>query len=168
MAVVIALSNYLVQFPLPHDRLGNWLTFSAFSYPIAFLIEDVANRTRGIAFAKRIVFFGFIVGVILSFATAPIRIAVASGSTFLVSGLCNVLIFHRLRHMQWWQVPLISTALSSVLDSAMFFSLAFAGTQTPWAQFAMGDLAVKLLMSVLFLPFYRFLYPLLGASPKTA
>lgn len=159
MALTIAASNYLVQYPL----FNNWLTYGAFTFPLVFVIEDLSNRLRGARFATRIVLFGFIIGIILSFATATTRIAAASGATFLISGLCNVFVFHRLRNLAWWKAPLISSVFAATLDSSLFFALAFAGTELPWLKLALGDLVVKLWMVVCLLPLYRLLYPFLTA-----
>ena len=160
MAITIAASNYLVQYPL----LNNWLTYGAFAYPCVFLIEDLSNRLRGAKFAARVVLFGFVVGVLMSFAISTARIASASGGAFLISGLCNVFVFHRLRKLAWWKAPLISSLLASVLDTFLFFALAFAGTDLPWFNLALGDLGAKLLMLVCLLPLYRLLYPRLTSS----
>ena len=149
MAVVVTASNVLVQHPL-----GEWLTWGALSYPFAFLVTDLVNRRFGPGGARRVVLAGFACAVVLSFWLATPRIAAASGSAFLVAQLADVQVFDRLRNARWWQAPLVSSALGSVLDTALFFSLAFAGTELPttvllswevpiWVTWALGDLAVK-------------------------
>ena len=161
MSAVLALSNYLVFFPL-----GDWLTWAAFSYPLAFLVTDCVNRVAGADCARRVVLAGFAVGVPLSFAVnaaageetlAAFRVAAASGAAFACAQLMDVAVFNRLRNRRWWLPPLASSAPSSAVDSALFFGLAFAGTDVPWMQLAAGDLAVKLLMVAALLPPYRFL-----------
>lgn len=164
MAAVLVASNYLVQFPA-----GDWLTLAAFTYPLAFLVTDCVNRAAGAAAAARVAAFGFLFGVPLSFAfnlltaadpagaAAAGRIAIASGIAFAAAQAADIAIFHRLRRAAWWLPPLASSAPASVLDTALFFSLAFAGTAVPWPQLAIGDLAVKALMLALLLPPYRIL-----------
>ncbi|WP_235830287.1 queuosine precursor transporter [Algihabitans albus] len=149
MAVVVTASNILVQYPL-----NDWITWGAFTYPIAFLVTDLANRALGPAQARRVVYAGFALAVVLSILLADPRIALASGSAFLVAQLLDVTIFDRLRKAAWWQAPLASSTLGSVTDTALFFSLAFAGTGLPWVTWAIGDLGVKLAMAlVLLIPF---------------
>lgn len=164
MAVVLVVSNYLVQFPL-----GNWLTLAAFTYPLAFLVTDCVNRTGGGGIAARVVGVGFIFGVPLSLAfnyftadsggwLAAVRISAASGLAFALAQTMDIAIFNRLRRRAaWWQPPLFSSALASVADTALFFSLAFAGSDVPWLTLGLGDLAVKALMLLLLLPPYRLL-----------
>ena len=149
MAVVVTASNILVQYPI-----NDWLTWGAFSYPFAFLVTDLTNRRLGPASARRVVWAGFAFAVVLSAWLATPRIAGASGTAFLVGQLADVWVFHRLRHLKWWQAPLVSSSLGSVLDTALFFSMAFAGTGLPWVTWGMGDLAVKAVFAaVLLIPF---------------
>ena len=159
MAAVLIVSNYLVQFPL-----GNWLTWAAFTYPIAFLVTDCINRTAGAALATKVVLFGFLFGVPLSFLFILAstgdwfiagRIAGASGLGFISAQAADIAIFSRLRNAAWWLPPVASSAPASLLDTTVFFFVAFAGTNTPWAALAAGDLAIKILMVVLLLPLYR-------------
>ena len=150
MALVIALSNYLVQFPI-----GDWLTLAAFSYPLCFLVTDISNRFHGVSFARRVVFFGFAFGALLSVMLATPRIAVASGTAFLVSQWLDVMIFNRLRQQIWWKAPLFSSACGSIVDTALFFGLAFAFTNNPWVTLAAGDFLAKAAMFLLLLPVYR-------------
>ena len=149
MVVVVAASNYLVQFPL-----NDWLTWAAFTYPVSFLVTDLVNRFLGPRPARRVVYIGFALAVMLSLWLATPRIALASGGAFLVAQLLDVRVFDRLRRGVWWRAPLVSSALASAVDTALFFGLAFAGTGLPWVTWAIGDLGVKLLVAfALLLPF---------------
>ncbi len=143
MALVIVISNILVKFPI-----NNWLTWGALSYPFAFLVTDVTNRRYGAGTARRVVYFGFAVGVLASLYFADTRIALASGSAFLFAQLVDVSLFDWLRDRIWWVAPLISSVVSTILDTYMFFALAFSGSGDPWVQWAMGDLGVKLAMAL--------------------
>ena len=140
MAVVVAASNYLVQIPI-----NDWFTWGAFTYPIAFLVTDLTNRRFGPAQARRVVYAGFALGVAISLYTATGRIALASGTAFLVAQLFDVWLFNRLRSAKaWWRAPAISSTLASALDTVLFFSLAFAMTGLPWITWAAGDYGAKL------------------------
>lgn len=152
MAAIVLVSNVLVQFPI-----NPWLTWGAFSYPVAYFVTDVCNRTSGPAAARRIAWIGFAVGLILSVIFAPLRIAVASGAAFIVSQLLDVAIFNRLRRQSWWQAPLFGSDAASVVDTSLFFGIAFAGSSIAWLPLAAGDLGVKLLMALALLPPYRLL-----------
>jgi queuosine precursor transporter len=157
MAAVIVLSNVLVQHPI-----NDWLTWGAFSYPLVFLVVDLANRTLGPAAAKRVAWVGFAVAVLVSLGLAPWRIAVASGTAFIAAQWLDIRVFNRLRRATWWQAPLIGSLLASVLDTALFFFLAFAGTGMDWRMLAAGDLAVKAAMAVVLLAPYRMALPYLA------
>jgi uncharacterized PurR-regulated membrane protein YhhQ (DUF165 family) len=157
MAAVIVLSNVLVQHPI-----NDWLTWGAFSYPLVFLVSDLTNRALGPQAARRVAFVGFAIAVAMSLALAPWRIAVASGAAFLFSQLMDVVAFNRWRRYTWWKAPLIGSLVASVVDTAVFFFLAFAGTELDWMMLATGDLAVKAAMAVLLLAPYRALLPRLG------
>ena len=150
MAAIGLLSNLLVQFPL-----NAWLTWGAFSYPVAYFVTDVCNRVAGPPLARRVAWIGFAVGLACSALLAPVRIAVASGAAFIVSQLLDVAVFNRLRQQSWWRAPLFGSSAASVLDTGIFFSLAFAGTPVPWLPLAGGDLGVKLAMALALLPPYR-------------
>ena len=150
MAAVLLLSNVLVQYPI-----NDWLTWGAFTYPLAFLVTDICNRSFGALQARKVVYCGFALGVAISWYFADERIALASGSAFLLAQLLDVAIFARLRHASWWRAPLLSSAAASVLDTYLFFAIAFIGTGLPWPSWAAGDLAVKLLVAVALLPAYR-------------
>jgi len=152
MAVIVLVSNILVQYPL-----NAWLTWGAFSYPVAYLVTDVCNRAYGAPLARRVAWIGFAVGFIASALMAPLRIAIASGSAFIVSQLLDVAIFNRLRQQSWWKAPLLGSAAASVVDTALFFSLAFGGTEISWLHLAVGDLGIKLGMAFVLLPPYRLL-----------
>jgi len=152
MAAIVMASNVLVQF-----TVADWLTWGAFTYPFAFLVTDVMNRVHGAAAARRVVLAGFVTGVAWSLIAAgldatTLRIAVASGTAFLVAQLTDVAIFDALRGGRWWKAPLVSTLIGSALDTALFFGLAFsaalpADVNTGWANEAV---------------------PLLGHGPVTA
>lgn len=140
MALVVGVSNYLVQFPI-----NDWLVWGAITYPLAFLVNDLVNRLHGAETARKVVYAGFAVGVALSLSVESIetRIALASGTAFLLAQLLDVAIFSRFRDGRWWVAPSISSGISSVVDTLLFFSIAFAGSGLPWLQWAAGDLAVK-------------------------
>lgn len=149
MAGVVLASNVLVQFPI-----NDWLTWGAITYPVAFLVSELVNRRHGPTQARRVAWVGFAVAVAASLVLAPERIAVASGTAFLLSQWLDIGVFDRLRHGSWWRAPLVATLLAAVLDTAVFWGIAFAGTSDPWVTWALGDLAVKLALGVaLLLPF---------------
>lgn len=149
MAAVVLASNILVKFPI-----NDWLTWGAITYPVAFLVSELVNRRHGPQHARRVAWVGFAVAVAASLVLAPARIAVASGTAFLLSQWLDIGVFDRLRHGSWWRAPLVATLLAAVLDTAIFWSIAFAGTSDPWITWALGDLAVKLALGVaLLLPF---------------
>lgn len=152
MAVVVTASNILVQYPI-----NDWLTWAAFSYPFAFLVTDLTNRRLGPGNARRVVWAGFAFAVALSAWLATPRIAGASGTAFLFGQLADVWAFDRLRHLKWWQAPLVSSSLGSILDTALFFSLAFAGSGLPWVTWGAGDLGVKAVFAALLLIPFRLL-----------
>ncbi len=150
MVLVVAISNYLVQFPL-----NDWLTWGAFTYPVTFLVTDLVNRRFGPGTARRVVAVGFLAAAVISLELAPWRIAAASASAFLFGQLFDVQIFDRLRRANWWLPPLISSTLGSVLDTMIFFSIAFAGSGAPWISWGAGDLSVKLACALFFLAPFR-------------
>jgi len=163
MTLVVAASNWLVQF-----AINDWLTWGAFSYPFAFLVTDLTNRAYGARRARQVVAVGFLVAVALSFALVEPgfwRIPVASGAAFLIGQLLDVSVFNRLRRSSWWLAPLVSSTLASVLDTAIFFSGAFAGEELPWITWALGDLAVKLAMALLLLAPFRLLMAVYAPLP---
>jgi hypothetical protein len=164
MALVIASSNYLVQFPVKYYGLQELLTYGAFTYPIAFLITDLANRKYGKNNAKQIVYLGFVLGVFLTlyFSTnyldlISIRIAIGSGSAFLIAQLIDVNIFDKLRKKIWFAAPLASSLIGSIIDTFLFFSISFYGTGINWVTLSMGDLLVKIFVALLMLVPFRFL-----------
>ena len=164
MALVVALSNYLVQFPVSYFRLQDLLTYGAFSYPVAFLITDLSNRRYGKNTAKKIVYLGFILGVILTFYFSTnysdlisIRIAIGSGTAFLVAQLIDVNIFDRLRKRIWFIAPLASSLIGSSIDTFLFFSISFYGTGINWITLSFGDLFVKIFVALVMLVPFRFL-----------
>lgn len=150
MMAVVTASNILVQFPI-----NDWLTWGAFTYPVSFLVTDLTNRALGPARARLVVYAGFALAVGLSIWLATPRIAVASGSAFLLAQLLDIRVFDRLRQGSWWRAPFVSSLLASAVDTALFFSLAFAGTGLPWLTWGVGDFAVKAAMAiVMLLPFW--------------
>jgi len=164
MAFVVALSNYLVQFPINYFGLENLLTYGAFSYPIAFLITDLSNRKYGKNIAKKIVYLGFALGVFLTlyFSTnysdlISIRIAIGSGTAFLVAQLIDVHVFDRLRKKIWFMAPLISSLIGSSIDTFLFFSISFYGTELNWITLSFGDLSVKIFVALIMLIPFRLL-----------
>ena len=164
MGVVIIVSNYLVQFPISKFNLQNILTYGAFSYPITFLITDLANRRFGKEKARKLVYFGFIFGILLTLFVSTnfedvisIRIAIGSGSAFLIAQLIDIEIFQKLRNKVWFLAPMTSSIFGSIIDTFLFFSISFLGTGVPWVTLAFGDLFVKILMVFLMLIPFRLL-----------
>ena len=164
MASVVALSNYLVQFPIKYFNLENLLTYGAFSYPIAFLITDISNRKYGKNIAKKIVYIGFLLGIFLTlyFSTnysdlISIRIAIGSGTAFIIAQLIDVHIFNKLRKKIWFAAPLVSSLIGSTIDTFLFFSISFYGTGLNWVTLSFGDLFVKIFVALLMLIPFRLL-----------
>jgi queuosine precursor transporter len=164
MGAVVLISNYLVQFPIKHHGLENLLTYGAFSYPVAFLITDLANRFYGKLIARKIVYVGFVVGIMftLIFSTnfadlISVRIAIGSGSAFIVAQLLDVQIFDKLRKEKWFIAPLTSSLIGSTVDTFLFFSISFYATGIPWFTLSLGDLAVKILVALIMLLPFRLL-----------
>ena len=164
MGVVVLSSNYLVQFPIKYYGLEEILTYGAFSYPIAFLITDLANRSYGKLVARKIVYIGFAIGIsfTLIFSTnfadlISVRIAIGSGTAFLVAQLLDVQIFDQLRKKKWFIAPLTSSLIGSTIDTFLFFSISFYATGIPWVTLSLGDLAVKILVALIMLIPFRIL-----------
>ena len=164
MGLVVLASNYLVQFPIKHYGLEEILTYGAFSYPIAFLITDLANRSFGKIVARKIVYIGFAIGIsfTLLFSTnftdlISIRIAIGSGTAFLVAQLLDVQIFDKLRKKEWFVAPLTSSLIGSTIDTFIFFSISFYGTGIPWITLSLGDLSVKIFVALMMLIPFRLL-----------
>ncbi len=164
MGVVVLASNYLVQFPIKYYGLEEILTYGAFSYPIAFLITDLANRSFGKIVARKIVYIGFAIGIsfTLLFSTnfadlISIRIAIGSGTAFLVAQLLDVQIFDKLRKKEWFVAPLTSSLIGSTIDTFIFFSISFYGTGIPWITLSLGDLSVKIFVALIMLVPFRLL-----------
>ena len=164
MGVVVLSSNYLVQFPIKNYGLDEILTYGAFSYPIAFLITDLANRSYGKLVARKIVYIGFAIGIsfTLIFSTnfadlISVRIAIGSGTAFLVAQLLDVQIFDQLRKRKWFIAPLTSSLIGSTIDTFLFFSISFYATGIPWVTLSLGDLAVKILVALVMLIPFRLL-----------
>jgi len=170
MGVVVLSSNYLVQFPIEYYGLEEILTYGAFSYPVAFLITDLANRSYGKLVARKIVYIGFVIGVTftLLFSTKfadliSVRIAIGSGTAFLVAQLLDVQIFDQLRNNKWFIAPLTSSLFGSTVDTFLFFSISFYATGIPWVTLSLGDLAVKILVALVMLIPFRLLLGTLKA-----
>ena len=164
MALTVVLSNYLVQFPVHYMGFQDLLTYGAFSYPIAFLITDLSNRRYGKNTAKNIVYLGFILGVILTFYFSTnysdlisIRIAIGSGTAFIVAQLIDVNIFDKLRYKIWFAAPLTSSLVGSTIDTFLFFSISFYGTEVNWVTLSFGDLFVKIFVALMMLIPFRLL-----------
>lgn len=197
MATVVVASNFLVQFPVSGTlgaiNLADLLTWGAFTYPAAFLVTDLTNRRFGPSAARFVVIVGFVVAVVLSIWLATPRIAIASGSAFLIAQLLDVTVFDRLRRATWWKAPIASSVLGSIVDTVLFFSLAFAAVfssslgyhddfaveaaplfgafavEVPrWISWALGDFAVKILVSVALLAPYRIVLAFLRPLPENA
>ena len=170
MGVVVLSSNYLVQFPIKYYGLEEILTYGAFSYPIAFLITDLANRSYGKMIARKIVYIGFAIGIsfTLLFSTnfadlISVRIAIGSGAAFLVAQLLDVQIFDQLRKKKWFVAPLTSSFIGSTVDTFLFFSISFYATGIPWFTLSLGDLAVKIFVALVMLIPFRLLLGTLKA-----
>jgi len=170
MGIVVLTSNYLVQFPIQYYGLEEILTYGAFSYPIAFLITDLANRSYGKIVARKIVYVGFIIGIIftLFFSTnfadiISVRIAIGSGTAFMVAQFLDVQIFDYLRQMKWFVAPLTSSLIGSTVDTFLFFSISFYATGIPWVTLSLGDLTVKIIVALAMLIPFRLLLRTLKA-----
>ena len=164
MGFVVLISNFLVQFPVKYYGLENILTYGAFSYPIAFLITDLANRSFGKTIARKIVYIGFTIGVVftLIFSTnftdlISVRIAIGSGTAFIVAQLLDVQVFDKLRRKTWFVAPLFSSLIGSTVDTFLFFSISFYGTEVPWITLSLGDLGVKIFIALIMLVPFRLL-----------
>ena len=164
MGAIVLVSNYLVQFPINYYNLENILTYGAFSYPIAFLITDLANKFYGKLVARKIVYIGFAIGVssTLFFSTnfsdlISVRIAIGSGTAFIIAQLIDVQIFDNLRKKAWFVAPITSSLIGSTVDTFLFFSISFYATGVPWFTLSLGDLAVKIFVALLMLIPFRIL-----------
>ena len=176
MGIIVLASNYLVQFPVFYFGLNEVLTYGAFSYPITFLITDLANRAYGKYVARKVVYIGFIIGILLTlfFSTnfsdlISIRVAIGSGVAFFVAQNLDVQIFDRLRKKIWFAAPLVSSTFGSITDTFLFFSIAFYATGISWVTLAIGDLVVKLIITIVMLiPFRLLLNKIKDYSTKSA
>ena len=164
MGVVILSSNYLVQFPIKYYGLEEILTYGAFTYPITFLITDLTNRSYGKLSARKIVYIGFFIGVSFTLFLSTnfsdlisVRIAIGSGTAFIIAQLLDVQIFDKLRRKKWFVAPLTSSFIGSTVDTFLFFSISFYGTGIPWITLSLGDLTVKILVALLMLIPFRLL-----------
>jgi uncharacterized PurR-regulated membrane protein YhhQ (DUF165 family) len=196
MTLVVVASNFFVQFPvqamLGAINLADLLTWGAFTYPVAFLVTDLTNRQYGPRIARMVVATGFVVGVVLSWYLSQPRIAIASGSAFLLGQLLDISVFNRLRRQTWWQAPLAGSMLGSVLDTVLFFSIAFAPAFSAlgpnddfaiglapilgviaydaprWISWALGDLSVKVIFALVLLMPYGALMSVVKPMPEAA
>ena len=164
MGLIVVVSNYLVQFPIQQFGLAEILTYGAFTYPITFLITDLANRAYGKVVARKVVYVGFIIGILLTLFVSTnfsdiisIRIAIGSGLAFFISQNLDIKIFDYLRKKSWFVAPLTSSTLGSIVDTFLFFSIAFYSTGVPWVTLAIGDLIVKLIITLTMLIPFRLL-----------
>ena len=164
MGLIVVISNYLVQFPIQQFGLAEILTYGAFTYPITFLITDLANRAYGKVVARKVVYVGFIIGILLTLFVSTnfsdiisIRIAIGSGLAFFISQNLDIKIFDHLRKKSWFVAPLTSSTLGSIVDTFLFFSIAFYSTGVPWITLAIGDLIVKLTITLIMLIPFRLL-----------
>jgi uncharacterized integral membrane protein (TIGR00697 family) len=164
MGFIVLISNFLVQFPVKYYGLEEILTYGAFSYPVAFLITDLANRSFGKLIARKIVYFGFTIGILftLIFSTSfsdiiSIRIAIGSGTAFIIAQLLDVQVFDKLRRKTWFVAPLFSSLIGSTVDTFLFFSISFYGTEVPWVTLSLGDLSVKIFIALVMLVPFRLL-----------
>ena len=164
MGFIVLISNFLVQFPVKYYGLEEILTYGAFSYPVAFLITDLANRSFGKLIARKIVYFGFTIGILftLIFSTSfsdliSIRIAIGSGTAFIIAQLLDVQIFDKLRRKTWFVAPLFSSLIGATVDTFLFFSISFYGTEVPWVTLSLGDLSVKIFIALVMLVPFRLL-----------
>ena len=171
MGVEVLVSNYLVQFPIQYFGLEEILTYGALSYPVAFLITDLANRSYGKKVARKIVYLGFIIGIVFTFLFTTnyadlisVRIAIGSGTAFMISQLLDVQIFDQLRKKKWFVAPLTSSLIGSTVDTFLFFSISFYATGIPWVTLSLGDLAVKIFVALAMLIPFRLLLGTLKAS----
>ena len=171
MGLVVLASNYLVQFPIQYYGLQEILTYGAFSYPVAFLITDLANRSFGKLVARKIVYIGFTIGILftLIFSTnfadlISVRIAIGSGTAFIIAQLLDVQIFDQLRQKKWFIAPLTSSLIGSTIDTFLFFSISFYATGIPWVTLSLGDLAVKIFVALVMLIPFRLLLGTLKAA----
>ena len=164
MGLLVIASNYLVQFPVSYYGLEEVLTYGAFTYPITFFITDLSNRAYGKIVARKVVYIGFVIGILLTLFISTnfsdiisIRIAIGSGLAFLIAHNIDIKIFDSLRKLHWAVAPLSSSIIGSIIDTFLFFSIAFYGTEVPWITLALGDLSVKLVIALLMLIPFRFL-----------
>ncbi len=165
MGLIVISSNFLVQYPINYFGLENILTYGAFSYPITFLITDLANRAFGKKIARKVVYIGFFIGILLTLLVSTnfsdvisIRIAIGSGVAFFIAQNIDVEVFDKLRNFKFWfAAPLVSSSLGSVIDTFIFFSISFYGTSVPWVTLALGDLSVKLFVAIIMLIPFRIL-----------
>ena len=175
MGLLVIASNYLVQFPVSYFSLEEVLTYGAFTYPLTFFITDLSNRAYGEVVARKVVYIGFVIGILLTLFISTnfsdiisIRIAIGSGLAFLIAHNIDIKIFDSLRKLHWAVAPLSSSIIGSIIDTFLFFSIAFYGTEVPWITLALGDLTVKLVIALLMLIPFRFLIKIIKDFTYTA
>jgi uncharacterized integral membrane protein (TIGR00697 family) len=174
MGFIVIASNYLVQFPINYYGLENLLTYGAFSYPVTFLVTDLANRAYGKKIARVIVLVGFFIGIFLTLFISTnfddiisVRIAIGSATAFLIAQNIDINIFDNLRQRSWFVAPITSSTFGSIIDTFLFFSIAFYGTGIHWVSLSIGDLAVKLAVALaMLIPFRILLSRILDVSDK--
>jgi len=164
MGLIVVASNYLVQFPIQYSGLEEILTYGAFTYPVTFLITDLANRAYGKIVARKVVYVGFFIGVFLTLFVSTnfsdlisVRIAIGSGVAFFISQNLDIKVFHILRKKSWYIAPLTSSFIGSIVDTFLFFSISFYATDIPWITLALGDLTVKMFIALSMLVPFRLL-----------
>lgn len=149
MAAIVLASNILVEYPFRHLGLDELVTWGSFTYPFAFLVSDLTNRWHGPRVTRGVIGVGFALGLVLSALAGDLRIAIASGTAFLIGQMLDVTVFNWLRRQSWWRAPLASSTFGSAIDTLLFFSIAFVGTPVPWQTLAIGDFAVKIAVALL-------------------
>ena len=164
MGLLVIASNYLVQFPVSYFSLEEVLTYGAFTYPITFFITDLSNRAYGKVVARKVVYIGFVIGILLTLFISTnfsdiisIRIAIGSGLAFFIAHNIDIKIFDSLRKLHWAIAPLSSSVIGSIIDTFLFFLIAFYNTGIPWVSLAFGDLAVKIIIALTMLVPFRIL-----------
>ena len=174
MGLLVIASNYLVQFPVSYFNLKEVLTYGAFTYPITFFITDLSNRAYGKIVARKVVYIGFVIGIFLTLLISTnfsdiisIRIAIGSGFAFFIAHNIDIKIFDALRKQHWSVAPLSSSVAGSIIDTFLFFSIAFYSTGIPWLSLSLGDLTVKVLISLsMLIPFRLLLSRIKDISAK--
>ncbi|NRH21114.1 VUT family protein [Candidatus Gracilibacteria bacterium] len=161
MTLVIVISNILVSMPI-----NDWLTWGAFSFPLVYLVIDLSNRSLGPTRARKVAWISLPIAVLASWYFADWRIACASGIAFIAGQMLDITFFNFLRKQSWWKAPWVGSIIGSIVDTILFFSIAFAGTDLNWMQLAIGDISIKWLMASILLVPYRMIIPMIGNWKK--